>query len=79
MPPHPTFFVRTGMMRQIGDFDIRYRYQSHLELMIRLFAKRGLASAWIHEILVRMRAGGRSSHSLQNGLPSLDFHGPRLA
>ena len=68
MPAHPTFFVRTAILRELGGFDTRYRYQSDLELMIRLFAKRGIASAYIPEILVRMRAGGHSNRSLKNVL-----------
>jgi glycosyltransferase involved in cell wall biosynthesis len=66
MPAHPTFFVRTAILRELGGFDTRYRYQSDFELMIRLFAKRGLASAYIPEILVRMRAGGHSNRSIRN-------------
>ena len=35
---------------------------------IRLFAKRRISSAYIPEILVRMRAGGHSNRSLKNAL-----------
>jgi glycosyltransferase len=68
MPAHPTLFVRTAILRELGGFDTRYRYQSDFELMIRLFAKRGIVSAYIPEILVRMRAGGHSNRSLKNVL-----------
>ena len=68
MPAHPTFFVRTSILIELGGFDTRYRYQSDFELMIRLFAKRRISSAYIPEILVRMRAGGHSNRSLKNVL-----------
>jgi glycosyltransferase len=66
MPAHPTFFVRTALLRKLGGFDTRYRYQADYELMVRLFLKERISSAYVPEVLVRMRAGGHTNRSLRN-------------
>lgn len=66
MPAHPTFFVRTALLRKLGGFDTRYRYQADYELMVRLFLKEHISSAYVPEVLVRMRIGGHTNRSLRN-------------
>jgi glycosyltransferase involved in cell wall biosynthesis len=66
MPAHPTFFVRTELLRRAGGFDTRYRYQADYELMVRLFLKERISSIHIPEILVCMRTGGHSNRSIRN-------------
>jgi glycosyltransferase involved in cell wall biosynthesis len=65
-PAHPTLFVRTAILKQLGGFDTRYRYHADFDLMVRLFIDRRISSAFIPEILVRMRTGGQSTRSLRN-------------
>lgn len=65
-PAHPTLFVRTSILKGLGGFDIRYRYHADFDLMVRLFVERGISSAYIPEVLVRMRTGGHSNRSLAN-------------
>ncbi len=65
-PAHPTLFVRTRLLREIGGFDTRYRYHADFDLMVRLFVERGITSTYIPEILVRMRTGGQSTRSVRN-------------
>ena len=66
MPAHPTFFVRRPIFQKLGGFDIRYRYQSDYELMVRLFLKEGISAIYIPEVLVRMRTGGHTNRSIRN-------------
>jgi glycosyltransferase involved in cell wall biosynthesis len=66
MPAHPTFFVRRSILQKIGGFDIRYRYQSDYELMVRLFLKERISAVHIPEVLVRMRTGGHTNRSIRN-------------
>jgi glycosyltransferase involved in cell wall biosynthesis len=66
MPAHPTFFVRTELLRRLGGFDTRYRFQADYEMMVRLFLKERISSAYIPEVLVRMRVGGHTNRSLRN-------------
>lgn len=66
MPAHPTFFVRTDLLRRLGGFDTRFRFQADYEMMVRLFLKERITSAYIPEVLVRMRVGGHTNRSLRN-------------
>lgn len=65
-PAHPTLFVKTRLLKEMGGFDTRYRYHADFDLMVRLFVERGITSVYIPEILVRMRTGGQSTRSLRN-------------
>ena len=65
-PAHPTLFVKTELLRELGGFDTRYRYHADFDLMVRLFIERRITSVYIPEILVRMRTGGQSTRSLRN-------------
>lgn len=65
-PAHPTLFVKTELLREIGGFDTRYRYHADFDLMVRLFIERKISSVYVPEILVRMRTGGQSTSSLRN-------------
>jgi GT2 family glycosyltransferase len=65
-PAHPTLFVKTQLLKEMGGFDTRYRYHADFDLMVRLFVERKISSIYIPEILVRMRTGGQSTHSLSN-------------
>lgn len=65
-PAHPTLFVRTELLRELGGFDTSYRYHADFDLMVRLFIERRISSAYIPEVLVRMRTGGQSNRSIRN-------------
>ncbi len=65
-PAHPTLFVRTALLRELGGFDTSFRYHADFDLMVRLFIERRISSAYIPEVLVRMRMGGQSNRSIGN-------------
>jgi glycosyltransferase involved in cell wall biosynthesis len=65
-PAHPTLFVKTNLLRELGGFDTRYRYHADFDLMVRLFVDRKISSVYIPKVLVRMRTGGQSTRSLRN-------------
>ena len=65
-PAHPTLFVKTRLLKEMGGFDTRYRYHADFDLMVRLFVERQITSVYIPEVLVRMRTGGQSTRSLGN-------------
>jgi glycosyltransferase involved in cell wall biosynthesis len=66
MPPHPTFFVRREVYRQHGVFNPEMGSAADYELMLRFLLRHGISSAYLPEILVKMRAGGVSNSSLVN-------------
>ncbi len=64
MPAHPTFYVRRGVYQRLGGFDLRYPRQADFELTMRFLEVSRVPSVYIPEVLVRMRAGGRSNNSI---------------
>ena len=64
MPPHPTVFARAQVFRDHGLYDTSYRIAADYEAMLRFFGRAGLRSAYIPEVLVKMRTGGVSNRSL---------------
>jgi len=66
MPPHPTFFVRKKVYDAYGVFDTSFRIAADYELMLRFLEKYRISSAYIHEVLVKMRMGGTSNLGLRN-------------
>jgi glycosyltransferase involved in cell wall biosynthesis len=63
MPPHPTFYVRRSVYARLGMFDTRYRIAADYDCILR-FLGGGVRTAYIPEVLVRMRTGGISNRSL---------------
>ncbi|WP_130433479.1 glycosyltransferase family 2 protein [Rivibacter subsaxonicus] len=70
MPAHPTFYARREAYQRHGDYDLSFRIAADFEMCLRLLDVAGLRSAYIPEILVRMRTGGESTRSLANVLKS---------
>lgn len=68
MPPHPTFFVRKSLYEEFGGFDMSYRICADFDLMVRILYREKVASAYLPEVLVRMRNGGISTSSLKSTL-----------
>ena len=61
VPPHPTFFCRAAVYRELGGFDPAYRIAGDFELMLRFIEKNGVRVQYIPKPLVRMRAGGQAN------------------
>jgi glycosyltransferase involved in cell wall biosynthesis len=68
MPPHPTFFVRRSVYERYGAFRLENGSAADYELMLRFLLKHGISTAYIPEVLVKMRSGGVSNASLGNRL-----------
>jgi glycosyltransferase involved in cell wall biosynthesis len=66
MPPHPTFFVRRSIYERYGLFNLALGTAADYELMFRFLVKHKITTAYIPEVLVKMRAGGTSNASLRN-------------
>jgi glycosyltransferase len=64
MPPHPTFFVRRSVYERYGLFNSEMGSAADYEMMLRLLLKERITTAYIPEVLVRMRVGGASNRSL---------------
>jgi glycosyltransferase len=64
MPPHPTFYVRRSLLREVGGFDTRLRIAADYEFMLRCLCRPAIRVGYIRRVLVRMRTGGASNASL---------------
>jgi len=64
MPPHPTFYARTELLRHIGGFDTRFHIAGDYDCMLRCLNRPDIRAAYIENVLVRMRTGGASNRSL---------------
>lgn len=60
MPAHPTFYVRRWVYEKFGGYDTAYRYQSDFDLTMRFLAVNRISSAYVPQVLVKMRSGGAS-------------------
>ena len=66
MPPHPAFFVRKTCYEKYGKFNTMLRSAADYELMLRFLHKYKCSTAYIPEVLVKMRIGGKSNVSILN-------------
>jgi glycosyltransferase involved in cell wall biosynthesis len=68
MPPHPTFFIRRSCYEKFGAFNLEFKTAADYELMLRMIEKHGIRLAYLPEITVKMRVGGKSNVSVSNRL-----------
>ncbi|WP_187260574.1 glycosyltransferase family 2 protein [Pontibacter beigongshangensis] len=66
MPPHPSFYVKKECYRKFGLFNTGFKSAADYELMLRFLFKHNITTAYLPEILVRMRVGGKSNVTLKN-------------
>lgn len=66
MPPHPAFFVKRAVYQRYGLFNLSLKNSADYELMLRLLYKHQISTAYLSNVLVRMRLGGLSNVSWSN-------------
>lgn len=66
MPPHPTFYVRRSVYQRHGGFDTSFRIAADYDCMLRFLGRAKIRTAYIPDVLVKMRLGGESNRSLSN-------------
>ena len=64
MPPHPTLYVRKGLIDILEGFDERLRIAADYDFMLRLLRRTDIHVAYLNQVMVRMRTGGVSNRSL---------------
>lgn len=65
MPPHPTFYVRTAKLAEIGRFNDQLRIAADYDFVLRTLDRPSARVAYVRDVLVRMRAGGASNRSVK--------------
>lgn len=66
VPAHPSFYARTTLYRQHGDFDLTFQLAADFEMLLRLLEIHQISSVYIPEVLVKMRLGGATNGKLRN-------------
>jgi glycosyltransferase involved in cell wall biosynthesis len=67
-PPHPGFYARTELLRQVGGFDTHFKIAADFELMMRVARCRNINWVYLPKAIVKMRAGGVSNRGLTSYL-----------
>ncbi|MDA8554990.1 glycosyltransferase [Luminiphilus sp.] len=66
MAPHPTLYIRKRWFELLGGFDSGYRVSGDYRFMLALFSDPNFKSAYLPEVLVKMRVGGVSNNSIRS-------------
>lgn len=66
MPPHPTVYLRRERYLEFGGYRGDFQISADYELLVRMMFKLQLKTAYVDEVLVKMRLGGMSNASIQN-------------
>jgi glycosyltransferase involved in cell wall biosynthesis len=66
MPPHPAFFVRRKVYKEFGGYTLKLKSAADYEFMLRVVHKHKIKLAYLPEIIVKMRVGGKSNVSVTN-------------
>jgi glycosyltransferase involved in cell wall biosynthesis len=64
MPPHPTFFVKKEVYKTVGLFNLSLKSAADYEMMLRVLYKHRFNTAYLHQVMVKMRAGGASNGAI---------------
>ncbi|MCH7724834.1 MAG: glycosyltransferase [Bacteroidetes bacterium] len=66
MPPHPALFVKKDIYLKYGLYDTSLKIASDYEMILRLFWKHKISTAYLPKIITKMRWGGASNKSFGN-------------
>ncbi|MCD4795084.1 MAG: glycosyltransferase [Bacteroidales bacterium] len=66
MPPHPTFLVKKEVYENCGVFDTNLKIAADYDIILRFLGKHKISTAYLPEVMIKMRIGGESNKSLKN-------------
>jgi glycosyltransferase len=66
VPPHPTFYAKKEVYKKCGVFNLQFKIAADFELMLRFIEKHHISLMYLPVVMVKMRLGGVSNHSLKN-------------
>lgn len=70
MPPHPTFYIRRGVVDAVGAFNLNYRIAADYDFMLRAMELNDFRTVFIDRVLVEMAHGGESTKGIKAYLQS---------
>ena len=71
MPPHPSFFISKKAYEAYGLYNSDMKISADYELMLRFLHKHKISTAYLNEVIVKMRAGGVSNDGVRSRLDAL--------
>ena len=66
MPPHPTFFLKRLCYERFGVYNLEMKTAADYELMLRMLHRYKVSTAYLPEVIVKMRVGGKSNSTLRS-------------
>jgi len=66
MPPHPTFYCKTGLFKKLGFYSLDYGTAADYELMLRFIHNHNLIIYYLNKVMVKMQCGGMSNKFPEN-------------
>ncbi|MGZ3763027.1 MAG: glycosyltransferase family 2 protein [Mucilaginibacter sp.] len=73
MPPHPTFYCRTKLFKELGVYSLDYGSAADYELMLRFIHFNKANVFYLNKVMVKMVIGGISNKSISNRVQALRF------
>ncbi|MDN3655850.1 glycosyltransferase family 2 protein [Ferruginibacter paludis] len=64
MPAHPTFYVRTSLIAELGGYESHYYTAADYEFMARYLYRFRINARYLPKLIVKMRSGGQSNKTL---------------
>jgi glycosyltransferase len=64
MPAHPTFYVRTSLITDLGGYESHYFTAADYEFMARYLYRYRINARYLPKLIVKMRAGGQSNKTI---------------
>ncbi|MFD1628630.1 glycosyltransferase family 2 protein [Pseudopedobacter beijingensis] len=68
MPPHPALFIKKQCFLKYGLYDLQYHSAADYDLILRFLYKYKIETAYLPQILMKMRVGGMSNKTFKNRL-----------
>ena len=68
MPAHPTFYIKSSLVKQYGGYESHYFSAADYEFMARYLFKHRVSAYYLPKLLVKMRMGGQSNKSFYQRL-----------
>lgn len=65
-PAHPTFYIKSDVYKNYGDFDLSFKLAADFEIMLRFLERYKISTTYLKTPMVKMRLGGETNKSLKN-------------
>ena len=65
MPPHPTLYVKKDFYEELGGYNLNYKIAADYSFVLSLFSSPNFKSVYLPEVIVKMKLGGASNHSIK--------------